>query len=278
MIQFILRLSGLLLCLLGFSVHASTLTFVDKGYAIKTIAVDDLAKVSEIKSVIVDNPTDSSIRSYQGFSLISILNSVFTSKWKDNDIVKFIATDGYQAIIPVSVINQHNGIIAIGENSQRGFSKLLRRNAVSVDPGPFYLVWENIQDVSAKKESWLSWPWQLTRIELTSFKYEYPHSTPPSTSSRAVKKGFLAFQQHCIKCHTVNGDGGNIGPELNYPVSVTEYWQPIWLSRFIDDPKSVRSNSTMIPFYRDVENRERQIADIINYMKIMAKNKFLNKQ
>jgi cytochrome c2 len=93
-------------------------------------------------------------------------------------------------------------------------------------------------------------------IELTSFKREYPHSTPPSTSSNSVKKGFLAFRQHCIKCHTLNGEGVSIGPELNYAVSVTEYWQQKWLSRFIANPQSVRVNSKMIPFYRDIENQE----------------------
>ena len=85
----------------------------------------------------------------------------------------------------------------------------------------------------------------------------------------------MAFRQHCIKCHTLNGDGGSIGPELNYPVSVTEYWKSKWLRRFIVNPQSVRSNSKMIPFYRDVENRQEQVADIIEYLKVMARNKSL---
>ena len=164
-------------------------------------------------------------------------------------------------------------MIAIGENGKLGFSQLVRSNNERVDPGPFFLVWENIIDVTARKESWLSWPWQLTSIELTSFKREYPNSTPPSTSSTAVKRGFLAFRQHCIKCHTLNGDGGDIGPELNYPVSVTEYWQAKWLSKFIANPQSVRANSKMIPFYRDVENREAQISDILKYLQMMVRHK-----
>jgi cytochrome c2 len=201
------------------------------------------------------------------------LDAVFKSGWKGRDAIKFTASDGYQSIIPVNVIIKYHGIIAIGENGQRGFSGLVRNNGETVDPGPFFLVWENIQDTAAQKESWLSWPWQLTAIELTSFGREYPHSTPPTASRESVKKGFLAFRQHCMKCHAINGDGGDIGPELNYPVSVTEYWQPKWLSRFIADPQSVRANSKMIPFYRDVDNRGELIADIIEYLKVMARRK-----
>ena len=273
--QKLVLLCGLLLYFSVFIVHATALSFVDNGVTVKTVEIEDLIHIIEVKSLTVNSPTDSSIKSYQGLSLNLLLDAVYTSAWKNNDAVKFTALDGYQSIIPASVIFKHNGMIAIGENGQHGFTKLLRSNSDTVDPAPFFLVWENIRDISARKEPWLSWPWQLKSIELTSFKREYPNSTPPSSSSKSVKKGFLAFRQHCIKCHTLNGDGGSIGPELNYPVSVTEYWKSKWLRRFIVNPQSVRSNSKMIPFYRDVENRQEQVADIIEYLKVMARNKSL---
>ncbi|MEI7995216.1 MAG: hypothetical protein WCH01_09980, partial [Methylococcaceae bacterium] len=228
-------------------------------------------------TLTINIPTDSIIRSYQGVSLIPLLDAVFDSQWKTRDAIKLTSLDGYQPIIPVPVIFKYNGMIAIGENGRGVFSPLARSNGETVKPGPFFLVWENIQDVAAKKEPWLSWPWQLTTLELTSFEREYPHSSPPSASPESVKKGFLRFRQHCIKCHAINGDGGNIGPELNYPVSVTEYWQPEWLIRFIADPQSVRANSKMIPFYRDIDNREVIIADIIEYLKVMARKKPSNR-
>lgn len=270
-------LCALLLYFIGFSCYSSSLTFVDNGHFVKTMDTDELVRTGGTKMLTVNNPTDSIIKSYQGVSLIPLLDAIFNSDWKDRDAIKFTASDGYQPIIPISVILKHDGIIAIGENGQRGFSRLVRNNGETVDPGPFFLVWENIQDIAAKNEPWLSWPWQLTAIELTSFEREYPQSTPPTASQESVKKGFLAFRQHCIKCHAINGDGGNIGPELNYPVSVTEYWQPEWLVRFIADPQSVRANSKMIPFYRDVGNRGELIADIVEYLKVMANRKPLNR-
>lgn len=275
--QTLSRLCALLLYFIGFSCYSSSLTFVDNGHIVKTMETDELVQSGGTKTLTANNPTDSTIKSYQGVSLIPLLDAVFNSDWKNRDAIKFNASDGYQPIIPISVILKHNGIIAIGENGQHGFSQLLRNNGETVDPGPFFLVWENIQDIAAKNEPWLSWPWQLTTIELTSFEREYPQSTPPAASQESVKKGFLAFRQHCIKCHAINGDGGNIGPELNYPVSVTEYWQPEWLVRFIADPQSVRANSKMIPFYRDVGNRGELIADIVEYLKVMASRKPLNR-
>ena len=125
---------------------------------------------------------------------------------------------------------------------------------------------------------WLSWPWQITGIELTSLSREFPHSAPPALSGEVAKAGYLAFRQHCIKCHSINGDGGAVGPELNYPVNVTEYWKAEWLARFIADPQRIRANSKMIPFYRDMKNREAAISTIIEYLKVMKDNKLHDKK
>lgn len=272
-LQSLSRLIVLTLYLIGCVTYAASLAFVDNGYPVKTMAIDELVQKIGLQTLTANNPANSNIASYQGVSLIPLLDAVFEPQWKTRDAIKWTSADGYQPVIPVSVILKHNGMIAVGENGRRGFLPVARNNGETVDPGPFFLVWENIHDADAKKEPWLSWPWQLKTIELTSFEREYPHSSPPPASHESVKKGFIAFRQHCIKCHAINGDGGDIGPELNYPVSVTEYWQADWLARFIADPRSVRQNSKMIPFYRDVENREQAIADIIDYLKAMAHKK-----
>ena len=224
-------------------------------------------------SVTVDNPTDSKVHTYQGISLPVLLKQVFGKSWKEFELVKFITRDGYQPVIPTESIVAASGVISTGEKGYAGFRKLQRKNGETVDPGPFYLVWENINAKGSREDPWLSWPWQITGLELTSLTREFPHSAPPDHSGNIAKEGYLAFRQHCIKCHTINGDGGNVGPELNYPVSVTEYWKEEWLARFIADPKSIHPDSKMIPFYRDVKNRQTVISAIIAYLKAMKDSK-----
>ena len=205
-----------------------------------------------------------------------LLEQVFGKMWKAFDLVKFITRDGYQPVIPTERILAGSGVITTGEKDSVGFRKLQRINGETIDPGPFYLVWENISDKGTREDPWLSWPWQITGIELTSSTREFPRSAPPDLSGDPAKEGFLAFRQHCIKCHTINGDGGNVGPELNYPVNVTEYWKEEWLARFIEDPRSIRGYSRMIPFYRDVKNRQEVISSIIAYLKVMKDNKIVD--
>jgi len=266
---------GLLLLLMVFSgciqATGATLTLKKNDQIVKAFNLNELNQRST--SLTVTNPTDSKVTSYQGVLLTQLLEQAFGDSWKQSEAIKFVAADGYRVMIPTVLITVHTGLIATGETGQNGFKRIQRDNKESIDPDPFFLVWENIKDSRAKQEHWLSWPWQLSSIELTSFAKENPNSAPPENSDIKAKQGFLDFQQHCIKCHTINGDGGSIGPELNYPANVTEYWQEDWLKRFINDPQSVRANSKMIPFYRDVENREQIIKSILVYLKAMKDKK-----
>lgn len=256
---------------------APTLIFRKNDQVIKILNVNEIRQSKNgMVSVTVDNPTDSKIHTYDGISITKLLDQVFGSGWEKFDAIKFTSRDGYQPIIPTTSITANFGVISIDEAGKQGFGELQRKNGETVDPGPFFLVWENLKNTRANTDLWLSWPWQITGVELTSFAHEFPHSAPPNTAGRLAQKGFLAFRQHCIKCHTINGDGGNVGPELNVPVNVTEYWKEKWLARFIADPQSVRANSKMISFYRDVENRQENIESIIAYLKVMKDKKIPN--
>lgn len=137
-LQKLSQLCALLLYFIGFAAFSSSLSFVDNAHPVKMMETDELVRTSGLKPLTVNNPTDSVIKTYQGVSLIPLLDAVFNSEWKDRDALKFTALDGYQSIIPIRVIIKHNGIIAIGENGQRGFSVLVRSNAETVDPGSFF--------------------------------------------------------------------------------------------------------------------------------------------
>jgi cytochrome c2 len=264
---------ALLLFGLALPASADGLSFRADSQPVKELSREELAKALPLKTLTAENPTTSKTTAYQGMDLVELLNLAFGEKWKRYDLVKFISRDGYQPLIPRDTITAHRGLVAFKEQGQDGFTPFRRGQGQEIDPGPYFLVWDNIGDPSAKTEHWLSWPWQLVGIELTRLEREFPRTAPPAGAPEEAERGFTAFLQHCVKCHQVNGEGGDVGPELNYPVSVTEYWQPEWLPKFIADPTSVRRNSKMVGFYPGVQNREAIIRDIISYLKAMAGNK-----
>ncbi len=252
---------------------AANLAFRAEGKIIKELSQEELAKALPLKTLSTENPTTGKSAAYQGVDLVELLNLGFGDQWKTYDLVKFVSRDGYQPLIAREAITAHRGLLAFREEGKAGFTPFQRAQGETVHPEPFWLVWDTLGDPSAKADSWLSWPWQLAGIELTRLDREFPRAAPPADASEEANRGFSAFLQHCAKCHRVNGEGGDIGPELNYPVSVVEYWQPEWLPRFIADPRSVRHNSKMVGFYAGVQNREAIVKDIVSYLKAMARQK-----
>lgn len=257
----------------GLPVRADSLFFRVEGDALREASREELTRTLTLKTLVTENPTTGKKATYQGVDLVDLLSLGFGEQWKRYDAVKFFSRDGYQPLMTRDTILAHRGLVAFREEGRDGFSPFRRGQGETVDPSPFWVVWDVSDDPAAKSDPWLSWPWQLAGLELVRLDREFPCAAPPSEASEEAKRGFTAFLQHCVKCHRVNGEGGDIGPELNYPVSVTEYWQPEWLPRFIADPRSVKWNSKMVGFYPGVRNREAIIRDIVAYLNVMARHK-----
>jgi mono/diheme cytochrome c family protein len=237
-----------------------------------------MAKLLPGTELTVENPSTGQPASYRGAGLTELLNRVYGERWKSAGLVKFVTVDGYQPVVTVEAIQRHQGLMAYADAGTDRLRPLGDGHGGTVDPGPFYLVWENRKDTGARTDPWLQWPWQLARVELTSLEREYPQTAPPAGASPEVLRGFNGFLSHCAKCHRVNGEGGQVGPELNYPVNVTEYWQAEWLPKFITQPSAIRHNSKMPPYPATAGDAQAEIRDILAYLRAMKERKLAPRQ
>jgi len=84
-------------------------------------------------------------------------------------------------------------------------------------------------------------------------------SSEPSASVRRGKSLFSA--EGCTACHTVNGQGGSVGPDLSNEGRSGHSSR--WLAKKIRDPKATDPNSPM-PSYNQLTDR--QVNDLVNYL------------
>jgi cytochrome c2 len=96
---------------------------------------------------------------------------------------------------------------------------------------------------------------------------------PPDGASDAAISGFTAFRMHCSRCHAVNGDGGTIGPDLNFPVNPVEHREAEWLRRWIDDPSAIVATTRMPRLNPALPDREATIEHLLAYLEAMAQSK-----
>ena len=84
-----------------------------------------------------------------------------------------------------------------------------------------------------------------------------------------AEAGYQLFRTYCLACHTVNLQGGKMGPELNVPQNIFAYRDGDQVRAFDRNPQSFRAASLMPP---------QMIADdkleaIFAYLRAMEKRK-----
>jgi mono/diheme cytochrome c family protein len=227
-------------------------------------SIAQMRKQHPLASAEVNDPVYKRKQRYQGFWLRDVLKGMGQGGHPETDLyVRFRCKDGYLPIMPLARAMGAKGLIAIRDaNAPQGKDwQPLAGNGPSSTPAPSYLVW--VSPPGDPEE--YPWPYQMVSIELVASSDALAGLNPDGS-----KRGYELFVTHCLKCHTINGVGGTLGPELNSPCSVTEYWNPRLLSRFIGNAGSIRAGTKM-PSFDSLG--EKEIQGIIEYLQSMAGHK-----
>lgn len=257
-----------------------SLTFLSESKAVTSLTVDELTRTIEARRVEVFEPYEQTNVAFMALPFEQVLDRAYGTSWRERDAILFTCLDGYEPTIAVRRVLDQRAFLAIDRPGDVGFTILKYEEGEEkrVDLGPFYIIWENIDDARIRNEGDYGWPYEVVGIDLVSFRSRFHEMAPPSNASDQVLAGFEAFVVHCSKCHTINGRGGAIGPELNYPANPTEYMKDEWLRKWIDDPASIRFAPRMPPLNPRLPDRERIIDDIVMYLRAMAPHKIEPRQ
>jgi mono/diheme cytochrome c family protein len=245
--------------------------FKNKGEIVRILHLEEFAAIASERFLKIYEPHDKTMRTYQVYSARSLFDHIFGKNWREAEEIVFLCADGYQPSIPVAKFLAYDAYLAFASADDSPFTlENVLQNNETVKLEPLYLVWDNLKSTELREEGAADMPYQIKEIELSSSAARFPALFPPASASQQVQQGFLHFRKHCIACHTINGQGGGKAPELNYPLSVTEYIQPEYLKRWIDDPSSIRYNTTMPPLAAEISEREKVIEELIAYLKAIS--------
>lgn len=261
-------------CALAVPSTAQDITFKSRGKIVRTLSVTELTKLVSPHEITIWEPHEKKETAFEAFPADELLTKIYGNDWKESEEALFTCSDGFQPSLPMAEFSKHQGYLAFARKGESDFSVVNPDSHEKVPMGPLYLIWENIKDASIRNQGTIpGWPYEVTTIDLIQFADRFPLMSPPKGSSAAVQHGFLEFRKRCLSCHTVNGDGGGKGVELNYPANPTEYWKADWLTKWITEPKSVRYNTEMHAFDQDSAAWQKDRDDVIAYLSAMAQNK-----
>ncbi|MEQ1622395.1 MAG: cytochrome c [Methylococcales bacterium] len=230
----------------------------------------DLTRTDQLKALnaqaidISHDPVYSSAKKYQAYALADILSQLSITGDQDaaDWVIVFTARDGYKVAMSYKDALSEPGFIAFkdlaaGSDNWQPF----QFGKKTITPEPYYLVWPK-----AGLDKWqYPWPFQLTSIALEPASSYYGKAAPANIKNADVKKGFVLFSRYCIRCHSVNLAGGSVGPELNIPKNISEYFQENELSGFIRNASTYRAGTQMPSFENLLSVHDTQL--IIDYLK-----------
>jgi mono/diheme cytochrome c family protein len=212
-------------------------------------------------------------RTYTAIPIVSLFDAF---EIPEGRTIEYETTDGFSSSIRPSRLLNTSGQGSIAhlavEDPAAPWSNFENR---TYGPGPFYLVWERPDASDIGREEW---PFKLTAFrDRLDIDERYPKLPPSAELSRdhPVRDGYRLFLKNCFPCHKINGEGqATFGPDLNHPMSPTEYLADGMIQKLVRDPQSVRTwtGGKMPPFDR-YEISDEELDLIVGYLEHKAKTR-----
>lgn len=249
---------------------ASELSMVIDGQE-QRVSLAELKRVLPVHQVTIHDPVYHQIKKFQAFELKALLTHFAVTLDPSKHELVMTALDGYAPPIAIRAVQQYPAYLAFAEQGLADFQfSKVQFGKSMVSPAPFYLVWQVDSSVAES----LPWPFQVVKIARVNLAEQYaamyPAPAKDAAQSAAIFRGFQLFRQQCVRCHSINLQGGVVGPELNAPKNITEYWDDAHLRGLIKDASSYRYRSKM-PAFPDLSAQD--IDDLLHYLRQMSTQK-----
>jgi mono/diheme cytochrome c family protein len=231
-----------------------------------------------LKRLRVWDPYEQTTIEFEGYGLGDVLDQAYGKAWRTLEAthqLRMKCRDGYRLSVPLSRVLKHEALLAIRRVDAPGFT-LIKKDVTphkQVDLSPAYLVWENELDRAIRAEGDYGWPFQWAEASLEKLGEGDSLLLPKKGSSLAAVRGYSHFKVHCQKCHSIEGEGGKVGPELHSPKNVTRYWRTGMVEAWILNPAAFRVPNSMPPLAPAHPDRKRIAQEIVEYLSSLPESK-----
>ena len=214
-------------------VLVATLKFQVSGQDVAELTLPQLQEKAPPYKATFFDPHYGKQMTYDCLPMAKVMEAAYGPRWRDlpQSEVVLTAMDGYASVAKADKLAEPGGCLAFAEK----WEPIGRKKA---DPAPFYLAWSGDSQTAANE---YPWPWQLYSVNLVTFEERFPEVVARGAAPGSPEhRGYMVFRGQCLRCHSINQQGGKVGPDLNAPRSIVTYRPKKQLLQFIRKPSDFR--------------------------------------
>lgn len=255
---------------------ALSFVFPSAGQAFENkLTLKELRQKVPAKEIRYFDPLLRKVKVYQAFPIQLVLDAGFGKDWRNtmySDLELESVSGREKSSAKTFILKEENGFLAFADLDNKDWDSVrsVDGNGPELSPGPFYLFWMSSKEHSTSEE----YPWflSLAKVRLLRFEDQYPLVVPRGAKPDSdVYRGYATFRGQCVKCHSINRQGGKLGPDLNAPKSVIAYRSNKTLKEFIKNPGSFRYSN--MPEFSHLTDDD--LDDLLAFFKYKDKNRDL---
>ncbi len=241
--------------------------FVEDGQATRKLDLPGLLEREVPRRVETMDPYYKRKKTFVGVPL----QAVVTHLWSDfgvsspHDSVELEAKDGYKVRLSRELSLHPRAFLAFYDLERSPFEPIGEGQA---DPAPLYLIWAGDQLTNLETHPR---PWAIEHIRRVDGDTGLEKLVPNQgfEGDTPEKAGHAIFLRECVRCHSINQQGGKVGPDLNVPQNILEYRPVEQVRAYIRDPQTFRY-STM-PAHPHLSNQN--LDELVAYLRLMKDSK-----
>lgn len=237
------------------------------------ITLRELRQKVAPKEIKYFDPLLRKVKVYAAFPIQQVLDAGFGKEWRNSaysDLELESNTHRDKIQTKTYLLKDEGGYLAFQDmDSLKGWEmiKSIDGTGTQINPGPFYLFWTGVDRTVPDEYPWF---FSLTKLKLLKFEEQYPLIVPAGVSPDSdVFRGYTIFRGQCFKCHSINRQGGKVGPDLNAPQSVTAYRPAKMIKDYIRNPSQFRYGN--MPEFSHLTDRE--LEDLLAFFRFKDKNR-----
>lgn len=248
-------------------VESASINFYLGSKLLASHSVQQMQLDLDAHTIEIDDVEYKKRKRYQAFLFDDVLQHIFGDSYAPEDwnSISFVALDGYNAVIDRQFFGEGDAYLVFKDHDFPDWEAI--PNHGDETAAPFYLIWTKEEKIP---QNGYSWPWSISDIALINLANEYAETTPDSSAvSPDIFSGYTLYMRRCNSCHSLGGQGGLIGPDLNAPMNILDYRSEEMVRAFITESSKFRRGR--MPDFKDLS--EEQVDQLIAYLTYLKEEK-----